>query len=59
MPKKWQTAGYISISKSTACVVIKIGNPETGGDYYIAEIPEVLEALTGRRNYAKIYRRKH
>jgi hypothetical protein len=38
-------------------VVIKVNNPETGGDYYIAEIPEVLEVLTKQRGYAKIYRK--
>jgi hypothetical protein len=55
--KKWRSAGYISISRSKSCVVIKVNNPETGGDYYIAEIPEVLEVLTKQSGYAKIYRK--
>jgi hypothetical protein len=55
---KWKTAGYISLSRSKSCVVIKIGNPETGGDYYIAEVPEVLEVLTKQVGYAKIYKKR-
>jgi len=35
-----------------------VGNPETGGDYYIAELPEVLEVLTKQVGYAKIYKKK-
>ena len=55
--KKWKPAGYIALSRNKACVVIKVGNPQTGGDYYIAELPEVLEALTKQTGYAKIYRK--
>ena len=55
--KKWKSAGYISLSRSKSCVVIKVGNPETGGDYYIAELPEVLEVLTKQCGFAKIYKR--
>lgn len=58
MSKKWRTAGYIALSKDKSIVIIKIGNPETGGDYYIAELPDVLEALTKQVGYAKIYKRK-
>ena len=55
--KKWKSAGYIALSRNRSCVVIKVGNPETGGDYYIAELPEVLEVLTKQRGFAKIYKK--
>jgi len=56
--RQWKPAGYIALSKRKSCVVIKVGNPETGGDYYVAEIPEVLEVLTKQCGFAKIYKKK-
>ncbi len=50
--RKWKPAGYIGLSKTKSCVVIK-----AGGEYYVAEVPEVLEVLTKQRGYAKIYKK--
>jgi len=51
--KKWQKAGYIAISRSNTCVVIKADNQR-----YIAEIPAVLEVLTKQAGYAPIFKPK-
>ncbi|MEM1552154.1 MAG: hypothetical protein QW734_05510 [Candidatus Bathyarchaeia archaeon] len=49
--RKWRKAGYISISKNQTCVTIKVDN-----QYYVAEIPEVLEVLTKKRGYASVFK---
>ena len=57
MPK-WKGCGYISLSKNKTSVVIMIGNAEGEKHYYVADIQETLNALTGKQAFAKIYERK-
>jgi len=52
--KGWRSVGYISLSRRKSCVLIKIEK-----EYYVAELPDVLEALTKQRGYAKIYKKEN
>jgi hypothetical protein len=48
-----KACGYIARAKSGACAVIMIA--ENGKKkYYVAEIGDVIDALTGKAPYAKI-----
>jgi len=53
---KWRACGSIWGKKDRGIAVIKISLGETPY-YFIADLNAVLEALTGRRNYAKLYRK--
>jgi len=55
---KWETAGYIGWNRAKTCLIIKVYNPETGGDYYITQVPDVTEVIAQKSGYAKIYKRR-
>jgi hypothetical protein len=54
----WVPCGYIARSKSGGNAVIMISTPGGEKAYYVADLNEVLDALTGRASYARILRRK-
>ena len=51
---KWISSGYVSKSKNGAHIIIMIPEWDGTKQYYIADLNEVLEVLTDRRDYTKI-----
>jgi hypothetical protein len=54
----WVPCGYIARSKSGGNAVIMISTPEGKKTYYIADISDAIDALTGKAPYAKIFKPK-
>ena len=53
---KWKPAGYLSANKDKKIVVIMVKTSELK-NYYIADLEEALEVLTGRRSWTKILKK--
>jgi len=53
----WRGTGYIAKSKTGNTVVIMIGRPDGTKEYYIADLNEALEVLTGKRAYTRVLKR--
>ena len=56
--KSWIPTGYILGDKDKSLVKIMISKVEGSKEYFIADLNEVLEALTGRRRTAKLLRHR-
>jgi len=56
--KSWIPTGYIMADKDKSLVKIMISKVEGSKEYFIGELNEVLEALTGRRRTAKLLRHR-
>lgn len=54
----WKACGYISLSKNKSSVVIMIATTSGEKKYYVSDIQETLDVLTGRLAYAKIYEKR-
>ena len=54
----WKACGYISLSKNKSSVVIMIATASGEKKYYVSDIQETLDVLTGRLAYAKIYEKR-
>lgn len=55
---KWHPVGYLSKSRTGAHAVIMIGGSDGSKNYYICDIHEALEVLTGRMGFAKILKKE-
>jgi len=55
--RKWVSCGYLAKSK-TGNVTIMIADGEEK-QYYVADLTEALQVLTGNLAYTKIFKRKH
>jgi hypothetical protein len=54
--KRWVPCGYIMGDKDKNMVKIMVSKVEGAKEYYIADLNETLEALTGRLRTAKLLR---
>lgn len=54
----WKSCGYIAKSKSDKSAIIMISGRGNVKRYYVADLQEAIDALTGKIAYAKIYKRK-
>ena len=52
---RWRTTGYVASNKDKGTFTIMIATGETK-KYYVADLGEVLEVVTGNRSYARVLR---
>ena len=54
----WKQVGYLSKSRSGANAVVMIRTTEGEKKYYVANLKEVVDVLTGKQAYTKLYAKK-
>lgn len=56
--KRWVGAGWIKRSTDCSNAVIRVFREGGESEFYVADLPEVLQVLTGKRVWTKILKMK-